>query len=88
MNGDDYPVCFLCGRTGYTEEHHIMHGTANRKIADQYKDILTVRLCRKCHSELHDRGYKDDFLKGIGQFKFEQEYGHEKWMQLFNKNYL
>lgn len=35
--------CFICGKTGYTERHHI-YGSANRKYSEQYG--LTVYLAR------------------------------------------
>ena len=38
--------CFICGKTGYTERHHI-YGSANRKYSEQYG--LTVYLCPECH---------------------------------------
>lgn len=84
----DNPNCYICGDTN-TEEHHVMFGTANRKISDKYG--LTVRLCPLHHrgnvSPHHNREL-DLILKEIAQTKFETKYSHEKWMELFGRNYL
>ena len=40
--------CYNCGRYGQTEEHHALHGTANRKICDRYP-LLKFDLCPECH---------------------------------------
>lgn len=45
-------VCYFCEREYGLDRHHAMHGTANRRLADQ--DGLTVYLCRECHRKLHD----------------------------------
>lgn len=39
--------CYLCGRHGYTEEHHVFEGTSNRSISEQ--EGLKVWLCPECH---------------------------------------
>ncbi len=87
----DAKQCYFCGSWNDPEWHHVMHGTANRKIADKWG--LTVWLCRSCHAALHDSPdivwrNKDRFLKEISQERFEEKYGHDKWMELFGKNYL
>lgn len=72
------------------EEHHIMHGTANRKLAEKYG--LKVKLCISHHRTGKEAVHKcrDTDLKLIqaGQKRFEELYSHEKWMQVFMKNYL
>ncbi len=86
---DDLETCFICkGRA--TEVHHVMHGWANRKIADKYG--LTVGLCHRCHNEgpngVHFNNKTDEWLKRIGQRAFEKEHGHKLWMELFGRNCL
>lgn len=95
--------CFLCRmeaeKIGYfgqlssagLHKHHFMHGTANRKLAEQYG--LYAYLCEAKHHEhgpesAHGNPAVDLMLKQIAQRRFEAIYGHEKWMQVFGKNYL
>lgn len=84
MINDKYK-CFLCGRTGTLQKHHCLHGI-RRKAADRYD--LTVWLCVDCHQKLHDKGIGDLQLEQEAQKHFEDQYGHEKYMQEFGKNYL
>ena len=37
---------------------------------------------------LHDRGDHDKDLQRMAQEEFEKEYGHEKWLQEFGRNFL
>ena len=55
-------------------------------MADRYD--LTVYLCPDCHRELHDHGTGDLMLQKLAQKHFEDQYGHEKYMEVFGKNYL
>lgn len=49
-------------------------------------------LCRNHHTEgpeaVHNNREKDLFLQQIAQGRFERLYNHEKWMEIFGKNYL
>ena len=71
-------------------QHHLMHGTANRKQADMYG--LWVYLCPYHHEiapeSVHKSHSTDLHLIRIGQRAFEQLHGHDKWMEVFRKNYL
>lgn len=81
-------LCYICGRHGPTQEHHMMHGTSNRRNAEHFG--LKVYLCPACHHRLHcdqDSGY-DLALKKEAQEAFEAKYGHKEWMKVFGKNYL
>ena len=83
--------CYLCGGTENLEEHHCLHGTANRKLADKYG--LTVMLCEKHHRRSPEGVHGgntvvDLLLKRIAQLCFEMRHSHEKWMQVFGRNYL
>ena len=85
----DWDRCYLCGRPA-TETHHVMSGTANRKLSEKYG--LKVRLCHNCHTGSdHSAQYdpeKNRMLKIEAQMAFEQLYGHDKWMQTFRRNYI
>ena len=89
--------CFLCReeaeKRGYYGElkhtglhkHHFIYGRfgAFRKKAEHYG--LWGYMCAERH---HENGPEDRRLKQIAQRAFEAKYGHEKWMQEFEKNYL
>lgn len=73
----DNEYCYLCKKKGITnrgsEVHHMIFGTAKRKLADE--DGLTVHLCSLHHRMLHDRGvYKREL----------QELAQEEWMKHYN----
>lgn len=81
--------CFLCGRTAGLFTHHVIGGTANRKLSEKYG--LTVRLCLDCHTGpdgVHMNRAKADSLKRLAQIAFEARHSHEEWMETFRKNYL
>ena len=46
----DMSYCYVCGKPRPLETHHVFHGTANRRLADE--DGMVVALCPLCH-----RGY-------------------------------
>ena len=82
--------CFICGKTGYTERHHI-YGSANRKYSEQYG--LTVYLCPECHRTSDVSAHKNKevryTLQRIGQRTFETKCGsREQFVKMFGKNYL
>ena len=71
---NDNEFCYLCKQRGLmnrgTEVHHMIFGTAKRKLADA--DGLTVHLCSLHHRMLHDRG---DYKREL------QELAQEAWMK-------
>lgn len=77
--------CLECGAIA-TDTHHCLFGS-NREKAEYYG--LTVRLCRRCHSKLHD---EDERLalkyRRLGQLAFEYKFNHEDYMRIFGRNYL
>ena len=81
--------CYLCGRYGDLEWHHIFGG-ANRINSTKYG--LVVPLCHSCHNEppngVHFNRENMDDLKADGQRKFESIESHEKFMEVFGENYL
>ena len=98
----DIKECYICRQimtqnnifrplpSGGLECHHIMHGTANRKISEHYG--LKVWLCPEHHrtgkEAVHKCRETDLKLITAGQTRFEQVFSHSEWMQLFMKNYL
>ena len=83
----DEERCFLCGRYGITEEHHCIHGIANRKNAEKYG--LKVNICPLCHRNLHDKGVNDLYLIKYAQEYFEANIGdRNEFRRVFGKSWL
>ena len=96
--------CFVCGRIGRTELHHIFYGAGRRPIAD--REGLVVYLCPNCHkgdSGVHGKnGAKLNFtLKEVAQEAWEEKYkksypyknhadeaAREAFIRLMGRNYL
>ena len=72
------------------EVHHILYGTANRKISDRYGYI--VPLCQEHHrggTGVHFNKALDDHLKQLAQKHFEENHGsREEFREVFGKSYL
>jgi len=82
------PRCFFCGGRIGLERHHVMAG-ANRKWSEQYG--LWIWCCHEDHTGVHGVQYdrqKNQSLKRLAQIAFEARHGHDKWMEVFMKNYL
>lgn len=87
-------ICYLCGHMQYLEKHHIFHGTANRKLADQ--DGLWVYLCQFCHrvdrTAVHGPdGHENDLrLKREGQKAWMKHYHKDirAFVERYGKNYI
>ena len=64
-----------------------MGGVANRKLSEKYG--LVVWLRHDIHTALHDRDKDLEIrLKQDAQRAFEKIYGHDKWFEVFKKNYI
>lgn len=81
--------CFICGRYGNLEWHHIFGG-ANRQNSTKYG--LVVPLCHYCHNEppdgVHFNKRNRLRLQAEGQKVFESMESHEKFMKVFGKDYI
>lgn len=80
----------MCGTDQNLHKHHIFPGVANRRLSEQYGCW-----CWLCgfHHNLSDRGVHfnrefDLYVKCLTQERFEIKYGHEKFMEVFGRNYL
>ena len=81
--------CYLCGRKTCLERHHVMSGTANRKLSEKYG--LWVWLCHDCHTGTQGAQYdpvKNFELRRDAQVAFEELHNHDEWMNTFYKNYI
>ena len=88
MQNLDVKRCFLCGREGDMQVHHCLHGTANRKLAEQ--EGLMVNLCFSCHHRLHSQGFGDKELMKVAESRWlDYNMGCvDDWIGVFGKNYL
>ena len=79
--------CFVCHTTQGLHLHHLIHGTANRKIAD--REGLVCYLCHRCHTRVHDsdRGLDLELIQ-LAQKKFEETHTRDEWRELFTKSWL
>lgn len=68
--------------------HHCLHGYGRRKLADQ--DGLTVNLCQKCHSRLHDKGFYDNELEQLAERTWLKHYNKtiDDFIVRYGKNYI
>lgn len=86
--GDKENTCYICGRVGHMDRHHMMHGTANRRMAEKYG--LVVHLCHTCHMNVHDNPdrFYDEALMIEAQRIFEETHSRDEWRRAFGKSRL
>lgn len=81
--------CYICGNPNNLETHHCIFGS-KRRLADE--DGLTVKLCFKCHHNLHHNvKYKpiQEELKQKAQECWEAKYGTRgMFIVRYGRNYL
>ena len=85
----DKKECYVTHTTQGLHLHHCIYG-ANRKNSDKYGLVVWL------HYEFHTGKYGvhngnkelDSELKELAQRKFEEIYGHDKFMEIFKKNYI
>ena len=97
MHDKSRKECYLCalleGDHGYRDvlqEHHAMPGTANRKLSERYG--LKVYLCLQHHTEgteaVHNNIRNQRLVQRKAQEDFEAKNSHEKWMEVFGRNFI
>lgn len=83
--------CYLCGKTGTVERHHVFGGIYRRHSED-YKEYCVVNLCPECHRYIHSS-------KGVEtkrQMQCDIQYlamdGNDwdlnMWLQIFGKSWI
>lgn len=99
---NNYSICPIC-QSAYAEaEHHLIFGTALRRLADQ--DGLTIKTCNNCHTmasrvtnRIHDNMAAEALSKMLGQALYEnqqlaagasQEAAREKFIERYGMSYL
>ena len=83
--------CFICKTCLDLDRHHCLHGTANRRLADE--DGLTVYLCKAHHTGVlgvHHNAELDKELKRIAERAWMDHNGKgiEDFRQRYGKSYL
>lgn len=81
--------CFICGTTMNLNKHHIIHGTANRRIAENTG--IWCYLCVEHHTGsqgVHHNREMDLELIKYAQQEFEKTHSRDEWRILFGKSWL
>ena len=83
-------TCYLCGKHGYTHEHHIFFGP-NRLHSEECG--LKVHLCVECHETgpqaVHTCARTRRYLECIGQREYERQLGsRSEFIKIFGKNHM
>ena len=82
----DEEKCFITGSTVNLDRHHCFHGP-RRKAAEKWGCWIWLR--SDLHRELHDKNKElDRMIERACQERFEELYGHEKFIEVFGKSYL
>lgn len=80
----EYEECYYCGKWGYLDEHHVFEGTADRAKSEKYG--LKVKLCRSCHTAVHN-GYGLEMRRELHeefQKIFEMDHSREEFIKEFS----
>lgn len=80
--------CYLCGKYGDTQRHHVFQG-AYRKKAEFHGYV--VRLCMDCHTGpdgVHANKTKRIHLRQECQREYEQTHTRDQFIAEFGRNYL
>lgn len=78
--------CEICGQYGYLETHHLIFGNGLRDLSDRYK--LTARVCRNCHTRIHNDKELMEWSKKKGQKIFEKSNTRVDFIRIFGRDYL
>ena len=81
--------CFICGKVGVTERHHIYEGS--RRQASE-KNGFVCFLCPEHHTSSDCSVHRDNelnlMLKRYCQREYEKTHTREEFMGIIHKNYL
>lgn len=86
----DMERCYLSGTTKDIHIHEVFYGSANRRKSIKYGCCvpLTASLHNMSNNGVHFDKTLDMRLKREMQAAFEKKYSHEKFMEVFGRNYL
>ena len=81
--------CWSCANP-HVEEHHCIHGNANRKLSEKYG--LKIWLCETHHrlgnQSVHMNADRDLKIKKMAQRRFQEVYPELDFLKIFGRNYL
>ena len=78
--------CYVTGSRQCLDRHHVFHGP-RRKAAEKWGCWVWLR--HDVHMALHSGDTElDRRLKRECQERFEEIWGHEKFMEVFGKSYI
>ncbi len=82
--------CFKTSDRCDLHKHHIFYGCGLRKLSERYGCWIYLRADYHNMSDygVHFNHAFDLQLKKLAQRKFEAIHGHERFMQVFGRNYL
>ena len=85
----DEKKCYITGATENLHQHHIFKGS-RRKASDKWGCWVWLRADWHNMADygVHFNKELDTWLKLEAQAAFEAKYGHQKFMDVFGKNYL
>lgn len=78
-------LCYYCGSPN-VDVHHVRLGNCSREKAEAYG--LIAYLCREHHMQLHRNEVMKKALQQHAQSQIEKRMSHEKYMEIFKRNYL
>lgn len=87
-NGQIVKKCYLTGRTYDLDKHHVFLNAFRDKSEEWGCWCL---LNHEVHMRLHQTKEGQAVLRTLkqqAQEQFERRYGHEKFMEVFKRNYL
>ena len=76
-------ACYVCGRSGSLEKHHIIHGHGKRKACETRESLIDI--CFNCHKLVHSpESYELDLnLKlQLQDIYYQKGYSEEKVRKL------
>lgn len=86
----DTKECYITGSTVNLHRHHVFGGNPNRRLSEKYGCWVWLRADWHNLSNygVHFDKELDLRIKRETQARFEDLYGHEKFMKVFGKSYL
>ncbi len=81
----EYVPCHRCTRPAICD-HEPIHGNGRKQLSMEWG--LTIPVCAECHAMFHLQPETNEKYKIEMQERFEEQHGHEKYMEIFRTNYL
>ena len=84
----DNSYCYVCGKGGNLECHHVFNGTANRKKSDD--DGAYIYVHHTCHMWLHNHPISNKTIKARCQKIWQEHYNKttNDFIKRYGKSYI